>query len=405
MSGDGHRPDIACQHVVMTEIRPRAWLEIDAGILRHNARTLRHAIPATTALGLLVKANGYGHGLVVAARAGVAGGADRLIVVSIEEALELRAAGIDVPILVVYALPDAALETAALAGIEVSVSGPDVVDRAVEAWTTVAGRLPDARLAVHLEVDTGMGRGGIAPADVLAAIEAMEAAPRIDLVGIWTHLADGSDPERSARQVERFEHACAAIVASGRSLPVRHIAATEGLVCETSPTLDMVRIGLGYYGELGVDVVPSPAMSPIAADLRPALAVKARPIRVEDLAAGSSVGYGSEWTATRPSRIATLPIGYADGWTRAYWPGSDVLVRGRRVPLVGRVSMDSVCADVTDLPGVTPEDEFVMLGAQGDERIGAVELARRRGSIPNEVLCDFGPRLARFVMDDDAAQE
>jgi alanine racemase len=160
----------------------------------------------------------------------------------------------------------------------------------------------------------------------------------------------------------------------------------------------MVRIGLGFYGELGVGVQPTPALASLAAELRPAMTVAARPARLEWMLAGESVGYGGEWTAERPSLIATLPIGYADGWTRQYWPGAQALVRGRRVPLVGRVSMDSVSVDVTDAGEVGMGEPFVLLGAQGDERITPGELARLRGSIPNEVFCAFGPRLGRRTL-------
>ena len=133
------------------------------------------------------------------------------------------------------------------------------------------------------------------------------------------------------------------------------------------------------------------------------MTVAARPARLEWMPAGASIGYGGEWTAERPSLIATLPIGYADGWTRRYWPGADALVRGRRVPLVGRVSMDSVCADVTDVGELGMDEPFVLLGGQGDERITPVELARLRDTVPNEVFCAFGPRLARRTVNAEAA--
>jgi alanine racemase len=160
----------------------------------------------------------------------------------------------------------------------------------------------------------------------------------------------------------------------------------------------MVRVGLGFYGELGLGVEPSQAQSALAAELRPAMAVKARPVRLEVMPAGASVGYGREWTAERRSLIATLPLGYADGWVRSYWPGASALLRGRRVPLVGRVSMDAVCVDVTDVGEVTMDEEFVLLGGQGAARITPNELAGLRGSIPNEVFCSFGPRLPRVYL-------
>jgi alanine racemase len=357
-------------------------------------------LPAATRLGLMVKADGYGHGMIAAARAAIAGGADRLMVVSIEEALGLREAGIGGPVLVVYPIEAANVERAVANDLELSIGGQDVLERTLAGWAAARERWPDATLGVHIEVDTGMGRGGIRPDALVATVAAIDAAPRTELLGIWTHLSDGMAPGRSREQVARYDGAIAELAATERPLPIRHIAATEGLVCETAPPLDMVRIGLAYYGELGVGVVPTAAMAAGAADLRPALAVKVRPARVEDVPVGTTVGYGSEWTTDRPTRLATLPIGYADGWTRRYWPGGEALVRGRRVPLVGRVSMDTVCADVTDVPGVTVADEVVLLGEQAGERITAGDLAVLRGTVPNEVFCAFGPRLPRVVIGD-----
>ena len=379
-------------------MQPRAWIEVDAAALAHNATVLRRAIPAGTRLGILVKANGYGHGMLVAAHAAIAGGADQLMVVSIEEALALRAAGLDGPLLIVYPIDAAAVDDVARAGIEVSVSGVASTRGLLEGWATSRARADGATLRLHIEVDSGMGRGGVRPADLPGVVASIDAAAATEITGIWSHLADGADPERSREQVRAYEAGLTAIAATGRALPPRHLAATEGVFVGTGPAYEMVRIGLGFYGELGVDVAPSPALAALAAELRPAMTVAARPARLEWMPAGASVGYAGEWTAERPSLIATLPIGYADGWTRAYWPGASALVRGRRVPLVGRVSMDSVCADVTDAADggeIGMSEPFVLLGGQGDERITPVELARLRQSIPNEVFCAFGPRLGR----------
>ncbi|MEX2183242.1 MAG: alanine racemase [Chloroflexota bacterium] len=382
-------------------MRSRAWIEIDPAALSHNATVFRRAIPDGTRLGILVKANGYGHGMVVAARAAVAAGADQLMVVSMEEALALRAADLDGPILIVYPIDPADVEVAVRADLEVSVAGPDSARRLMEAWSKRLSQAPDgAALRVHVEVDSGMGRGGVRPEDLASVVAGIDAKGGVSIVGIWSHLADGSDPARSAAQVRAYEAALAAVGVTGRAIPPRHMAATEGVFCGTGPAYDMVRIGLGFYGELGVDIAPTAELAPLAGELRPAMTVAARPARLEWVPAGASIGYAGEWTAERPSLIATLPIGYADGWTRRYWPGACALVRGQRLPLIGRVSMDSVCADVTDATetGEVGMDEvFVLLGRQGNERITPVDLARLRGSIPNEVFCAFGPRLARRV--------
>lgn len=376
-----------------------AWIEVDLEALAHNAGVLRRAIPAGTRLGILVKANGYGHGLEMAARAALDGGADQLIVAALDEGLALRRAGLEAPILVVYAVPPEFVADAVEAELELSVAGVRSASRAVEAWAAQRDRAAGGRvLRLHVEVDTGMGRGGVAPEALPDVIRKIHATPATELLGVWSHLADGSDQRRSAEQVRRFEAAVAALRAAGTQVPLTHIAATDGIFAATAPAYDMVRVGVGYYGELGVGFRPDPAYAKLAGELRPAMTVKARPVRLEDMPEGSTVGYGFEWVANRQSRVATLPIGYADGWTRRYWPGATALVRGVRVPLIGRVSMDSVCADVTDVPQVTPDDEFVLLGSQGGERITATDLAMLRGSIPNEVFCDFGPRLPRVYL-------
>jgi alanine racemase len=377
-----------------------AWLEIDLSALVNNAGVLRRAIPQSARLGLLVKANGYGHGLEMAARAAVAGGADVLIVAALDEGLALRAADVSASIMVVYPTPPDAVAEAVLADLELSVSGLASTRRLLDAWDrrreSVAGRV----LSLHVEVDTGMGRGGVAAESLPELVGLIDRQPAARIVGVWSHLADGSDPDVSGEQVRRFDTAMAELRAARGSVPPRHMVATEGIFAATAPAYDMVRVGLGFYGELGVDLRPAAALSSLAAELRPAMTVKARPVRLESMPTGAPVGYGQEWTAERPSLIATLPIGYSDGWTRAYWPGAAALVRGRRVPLVGRVSMDSVCADVTDVEGVTLDDEVVLLGRQGSERITPNDLARLRHSIPNEVFCAFGPRLPRVYLAD-----
>jgi alanine racemase len=376
----------------------RAWIEIDHAALVHNAGVFRRAIPAATRLGVLVKANGYGHGMVIAAHAAIAGGADQLMVVSIDEALELRAAGLTTPVLIVYPIDPVDVVEAVRAGLEVSVSGVESARRLLDGWVARSTGPDGAMLRIHIEVDSGIGRGGVHPDDLPDVVARIDETALTEIAGIWSHLADGADPARSGDQVRAYEAALAAVGATGRSLPPRHLAATEGVFVGTGPAYDVVRIGLGFYGELGLDVAPAPTLATLAAELRPAMTVVARPARLEQVRAGTPVGYGSEWTATRPSVIATLPIGYADGWTRRYWPGASALVRGRRVPLVGRVSMDAVCADVTDVEGVTMEDRFVLLGGQGTERVTPGELAALRGSIPNEVFTSFGPRLPRIVV-------
>ena len=384
-------------------MQPRAWIDVDAAALAHNATVFRRAIPAGTRLGILVKANGYGHGMLVAAHAAVAGGADQLMVVSIEEALALRAAGLAAPILIVYPIDPDAVEEAVRAELEVSVSGVASTRRLLEGWAASQARSAGGVLRLHVEVDTGMGRGGVAPADLPDVLARIDAAGSVDDRRDLDASRRRHRPERSHAQVVAYDAAVASVAAAGRASRHATWPRTEGVFVATGPAYEMVRIGLGFYGELGVDVEPATELASLAAELRPAMTVAARPARLEWMPAGASIGYGGEWTAERPSLIATLPIGYADGWTRRYWPGADALVRGRRVPLVGRVSMDSVCADVTDRRRLGMDEPFVLLGGQGDERITPVELARLRDTVPNEVFCAFGPRLARRTVNAEAA--
>lgn len=382
-------------------MRHPAHIEVDLAALVHNAGVLRRAIPVGTRLGLLVKANAYGHGLEMAARAAVTGGADQLIVATLDEGLALRAAGVDASILVVYPVSPDALGEVVDAGLEASVSGLGSTRRILEAWTARAVRVTSGVLTLHVEVDTGMGRGGASPETIVEVVRLIDAAPATRIAGLWSHLADGADVALSREQARRFESAVAQVAATGRSIPMRHLAATAAIFAAAAPAYEMARVGLAFYGEFGLGVDPAPSHARLATELQPAMAVKARPVRLEVADAGASVGYGGEWTASRRSLLATLPIGYADGWTRSYWPGASALLRGRRVPLVGRVSMDSVCVDVTDVTDggeVTMDEEFVLLGRQGGERITPNELARLRGSIAYEVFSSFGPRLPRAYL-------
>ncbi|HTS14467.1 MAG TPA: alanine racemase, partial [Candidatus Sulfotelmatobacter sp.] len=264
------------------------------------------------------------------------------------------------------------------------------------ARTAAAGRTGRrGTLQVHLEVETGLIRGGFEPDAAGPAAARLATAPGIRLAGLWTHLASSHDAAATARQRERFEAAVASLRACGVAVPPRHWAASGGLLADAAGTSDLVRPGLVLYGVVPDDFPVAARARPVADGLRPAMSLKARPLRVAPLAAGEPAGYGGAFTAARPSVVATLPVGYGDGWSRAYGGRAHALVRGRRVPLVGSVAMDAVLADVTDVPEVTTADEFVLLGAQGTERITAAELALVRTTISWEVLASMSARVAR----------
>jgi alanine racemase len=384
----------------VTPTHASAWIEVDLDALVNNARVLRSVLAPGVALGVLVKANGYGHGLEMSARAALTGGADALVVATLDEGLALRAAGLAGRILVVYPVPRHGVGDAAAANLEPTVSGVASARDTLAGWAAARAASGGRRLRLHVEIDSGMGRGGIPPSGLGALLREVDAADGVELAGLWSHLADGRDDTRSREQARRFAAAVETATNGGRRAPMCHLVASEGLLAETAPPHDMVRIGLAFYGEVGLGFTPSPGMAKVVAALRPALALKARPVRIETLASGDAVGYGGEWVADRRSTVATLPIGYADGWARSSWPGASALVGGARAPLIGRVSMDSVCVDITGIEGVTLDDEVVLLGAQGDARITVNEIAELRGTIPNEVLSTLGSRLPRHYLED-----
>ena len=379
----------------------RCWLEIDAQALAGNLRAVRQLVPPGVEVAPVVKADGYGHGLEVSARAFASAGARRLCVATLDEAAALRASGIRLPVVVLFAVPpDEAVKWAG-ERLEFVAGDSGNLRGLLAAWGSTGSRRGELRL--HLEVETGLGRAGFRPPDVAAAASAVAAAPGARLFGIWSHLAAGDDATVTAVQARLFERAVEGLRAGGLPVPPRHLGATAGLFAASCPTYEMVRPGLCGYGVLPEGFPVAPAARAAADALRPAMTLKARPIRLEQVSKGEPVGYGGLWRAERPSRIATLPVGYGDGWDRAYGltaaatrsRTAEVLVRGRRVPLVGSVAMDALMVDVTDVEGVTEDDEFVLLGEQGGERITVGELARLRTTISWEVLASMAHRVPR----------
>jgi alanine racemase len=344
----------------------------------------------------VVKADAYGHGMVPVARALVDAGADGLCVATFDEAVALRAAGLEGRISVLYPIPPELAPEAAARRIGVAAGDGDML-AALLARVGVADPRPGApELQIDLEIETGLGRGGVATTGVLAAATTIEATAGARLAGVWTHLQEAEDEPRTAAQIARFEEALATLAAARVAVPRRHLAASAGLFLEAVPSYDAVRPGLMTYGivpeELDLGTLP-----PAATRLRPVMALKARPVRVADLPAGHGISYGPTFETGRPSRIATLPLGYGDGWPRSLSNRAEALVRGGRVPLVGNVAMDAIMFDVTDVPGeaVGIEDEFVLLGEQGSERITAVDLAQARTTNSWEVVTTTSRRLPR----------
>jgi alanine racemase len=293
---------------------------------------------------------------------------------------------------VLYPVPTGFVGAAREASIAVSAgSRASLVDLLDAAGSATAGRPLD----IHLDVETGLGRNGLLEGELEAAVRAIHAAPGVRLAGVWTHLQAPEDEGRSAAQVRAFDRALAGLQGLGLPLGRRHLAASGSLVLGDSIGLDGVRPGLATYGLVPDELLDK--ASAREAGLRPVLALYARPIRVAELPAGTGISYGPTFVTSRPSRIATLPLGYGDGWARALSNRSGALVRGERVPLVGNVAMDAVMADVTDVPGapVTDDDEFVLIGSQGGERISAADVATARGTISWEVVTSLAARVPR----------
>jgi alanine racemase len=373
--------------------RRAAWLEIDLDAIEHNVATIRGLVGRTARVAPVVKADAYGHGLVPVARA-LAPSVDALCVATLDEGLALRAAGIVGRIILLYPVPPDSVQEAIHADLEPTVMSDRDATAIVRAVAAEAAPDRGRAVRVQLAIETGMNRGGVRPEEA-AAVARRLSGSGVVLAGTWTHQCCPEDAVSAAAQVTRFEAAIAAIADAGVATGERHVASSGGIFAATAPVADLIRPGLATYGLLG-DSVPLPAETAVAAAaLRPALSLKAHAVAFGDVPAGASVGYGATWRAERSSRIATLPVGYGDGYARTSQPGASALVRGHRVPLVGIVSMDALGVDVTDVFGVDHDDEFVLLGAQGDERIGAGELARARNTIAWEVLSGMAARLDR----------
>lgn len=361
----------------------RARIDLEA--FAHNVRlAVRLAGPDRRVLAV-VKADAYGHGAVPAARAALAAGAAKLGVATPGEVRSLRAAGIEAPVLLLSEVsPDRAAEMTRL-GCSLTLYTLAYAEAlAREAQT--AGR----RVAVHLKVDTGMGRLGVVPADALPFVARLRDFPQLVLDGLMTHPSEAERRESpvTAAQIAAFAAVCGAVEATVGPVRWRHIA-NSALLLLGEPPGNLVRPGIMLYG-----AAPAPDL-PGAGELRPVLSFVTSVAFLKRVPAGTKLSYNGTFTTRRESLIATLPVGYADGYRRANSNRASVLVRGRRAPQVGTVCMDLCLADVTDVPGVAVGDEVVLLGSQGEERITAEELGAHAGTISYEIFCGIGPRVPR----------
>ncbi len=388
---------------VLPPVPKTAWLEIDMDALVANARLLAGLLPQGARLEPVVKADAYGHGSVAVSRRLVEAGFTSLGVATFDEALELRQAGVDVPILILFPIPAELAPDARRQGLSITAGDRDLLGRTLAALAAAPEAAVGAsdgrsgRLSVHLEVETGLGRGGVALDEVARAAEAIEASPHTRLAGVWSHLQSAGDAGITALQDTRFGLAWRMLEAAGVTVPSRHLAASGALLAATSGTYDVARVGIAIYGYVPDGMVTSPESGTVVAGLKPVMSLRARPIRVAWLEAGTGISYGPSFTTTRRSLIATLPLGYADGFPRSLSNKAHVLVRGMRAPQVGTVAMDALMVDVTDVPGpdVTIDDEFTLIGEEGGERITATDVARWGNTISHEVMAGMSGRLPR----------
>ena len=371
------------------------WAEIDLDALAHNAQELKRRAGGQAELIAVVKANAYGHGAVTVARSALEAAATRLAVVRTLEGVQLRRAGIEAPILLMgYTLPSEA-ETIVRWRLTPTVNTWPQAE-ALSAAAVAQGQ----RLPVHVKADTGMGRFGLLPEEVLPFAQALVQLPGLQLEGFYTHfsVADAADKTYTRCQFDAYSRLLARLDDAGLSIPLRHVANSAATMDLPEMALDGVRCGIALYGlrpsvEVGAGLRPAPTVS-----LRPVMSLKSRVARVRTLPAGSSVSYGRTYVTTQPTPLALVPAGYGDGYHRLLSNRCSVLIRGRRAPIAGRVCMDQFVVDVSDIPGVRQDDEVVLFGRQGEAEITADEVAGWAETINYEVTTGILPRVTRIYL-------
>ena len=359
------------------------WAEVSLQALRHNYREIKKQLAAGVKLCAVVKANAYGHGAVAAARVAVEEGAEYLAVATLSEGIELRQAGFTTPILVL--------------GLVMPEDAKDVVDYELtqvvcelslaEALSREAVR-QQKKARIHLKVDTGMGRIGVRPEEIGDLAASIAKLPNLEIEGMFSHfaMADCKDKSYTQKQLAAFKEAVAAVEGRGVKLAIKHIAESAAILEIPEAHFDMVRAGVIQYGLWPSEEVTHPI------DLQPVMSLKAKVVWLKTLHKGESIGYGRQFIAERESRIATLPIGYADGYIRAYGKEGFVEIHGQKAPIAGRVCMDQVMVDVTDIADVEIGDEVTLFGS---DSLTIDEVARWGDTINYEIPCLLSARVPR----------
>lgn len=377
-----------------------SWLtiEIDRSALVENISVFRRLVDPGTRLMAVVKADAYGHGLLLASEAFLAGGADLLGVHSLAEVRRLREGGIQAPVLILGPVTAGELGQAVELGAEITVASLSAVrasaDYAAASATTVN---------VHLKVETGVNRQGVVEEELSAVLKIMADQPKLVLAGLASHFADVEDTTDHAfalRQMDRFQGFAEALTQAGHSNFLCHMSCSASILLWDRTQRDIARVGISAYGiwpsrETLVAVRERCRQEVV---LRSAMTWKVRVSQIREVPAGQAVGYGRVWQAPTDSRIAVLPVGYSDGWLRAFSGRAHVLIRGRRAPLVGRICMNLCMVDVTHIPEAVAGDTAVLLGSQGQETITPSHLAEQLGTIPYEIVTLPGSTWTRVLI-------
>jgi alanine racemase len=375
-----------------------AWAEVDPAAIADNCRMARRAVPDRTRVMAVVKANGYGHGAVQTARAALKNGADCLAVARLDEALALRRAGIDADILIFGGTPVQRVDELLEQDLIQTVFEVDTA-RALSSRAEALGR----RVRVHLKVDTGMGRLGVVTArgggftaepdwEALNEAEIISRLPGLSMEGVYTHFARADEPDRefSRLQLSRFHSLVRGLRERGIEIPLRHAANSAALLAMPETHLDLVRPGLMLYG-----LTPLSSQTPDQLGLKPALAIKARISQVKRVGSDFPISYGSVYITDRVTWIATLPVGYADGYRRCLSPGAEVLFRGRRARVAGQICMDQTVIDLGEAEAPQTGEVVVFLGEDDGGRVSAEELAGICRTISYEIVTGFTSRIPR----------
>lgn len=376
----------------LRRIRP-TWAEVDLDAIAHNTAQLRRLTNPAAKLMAVVKADGYGHGAVKVAETALQNGAQWLAVAVLEEALALRQAGITAPILVLGYLQPGQADTAAVYDLRLTVYDLDSA-RALDQWGRALGR----QVNIHVKVDTGMGRIGLQPDEVVPFMQAVGELKGLHLEGLFTHFATADEADRSftERQFATFQRVLAQVEGAGITVPIRHAANTAALIVHPQTHLDMVRAGIALYG------LPPSGQVEWPVELRPAMTWKTRISHFKTVPEGTPISYGRTYRTSREDeRIATLPVGYADGYSRRLSNTGRVLVGGTVCSVVGQVCMDQIMIRVPEDTPVGVGDEAVLMGRQGAAVISADDLAAQLGTIAYEVVCAVGKRVPRIYRQGD----